>query len=283
MGEKKLTEEQKEELSIEQKEKNISDRDISALEKPFRESLYNYLEKQGSAFTVKALAKRLELFIEEPNEREYGRENLEETLNKLRAHGRINSSIHNGLTHYFVPKQPPKSTNQTSSSLREPSKLLSKIKPKAEMSPLYQAAGFFAQGKLKMIQKPGVHFVYINITTNGFEFIGTVGAFPQFTKDSTGYHSDISWSSIKSIKKTKEKLMHVIIIESYDTYYTILPIDSRNMSGLELGISTSKKNANDLIAIIDKAKSMKTTFCTNCGEQTASDSDFCGNCGHKFS
>ena len=70
----------------------------------FEDSLYNYLEIQGAAFTIKALEKRLESFIEDINERKYGRENLEQILNKLRANGQINSVQHNGETHYFVPK-----------------------------------------------------------------------------------------------------------------------------------------------------------------------------------
>jgi len=286
MGEKELNEEQKEELR--KTLGSFSDKDRLALKKAFRDSLCNYLENQGAAFSVKSLEKRLESFIEEPNERKYGRENLEETLNKLRAHGRINSSMHDGVTHYFVPKQPPKSTNQTSSLLREPLKMQKNLrKSEAKISSLYQAAGFFSQEKMKMIQRSGVHFVDIYITTNGFEFIGTSGVFPQFIKSSTGYHLNISWSNIKSIKKTKERIMHVIIIETYDTFYTILPLDPQNMSSA--GISSSKKNANDLIATINKAQTQvqagtsRSKFCTNCGESIKPDSDFCGNCGHKFS
>ena len=87
-----------------EKKKVSLDKEILALTKAFGESLYNYLENQGAAFTIKALEKRLDSFIEDLNERKYGRENLEHILNKLRAHGRINSAQHNGETHYFVQK-----------------------------------------------------------------------------------------------------------------------------------------------------------------------------------
>ena len=71
----------------------------------FVDSLYIYLENQGAAFTTKALKKRLEDFIIDPIEREYGRKNLEEVLNKLITHGRLDSTQHNGETHYFIPKK----------------------------------------------------------------------------------------------------------------------------------------------------------------------------------
>jgi len=86
----------------------------TTLKKTFESSLYNFLEKQGAAFTIKALEKRLDSFIEDTKEREFGRENLEQMLNKLRTNGQINSVQHNGETHYFVPKQPPISTNPSS-------------------------------------------------------------------------------------------------------------------------------------------------------------------------
>ncbi|MHA1458271.1 MAG: tetratricopeptide repeat protein [Promethearchaeota archaeon] len=90
---------------LKKKKKKVSDKDISrALDKVFEDSLYNYLENQGAAFTIKALEKRLESFIEDLNERKYGRENLEKTLNKLRTQGLINSSLHDKETHYFVRK-----------------------------------------------------------------------------------------------------------------------------------------------------------------------------------
>lgn len=100
--------------NINQKEKTISDKETLVLKNAFRETIYNYLENQASAFTIKALEKRLDSFIEDLDERKYGKENLEQILNKLRAHGRINSVQHNGETHYFVPKQPPISTNPSS-------------------------------------------------------------------------------------------------------------------------------------------------------------------------
>lgn len=88
------------------REKELSE-EQEALRKVFVDSLYNYLEDQGAAFTIRALEKRLKDIIEDPNEREYGRINLEQGLNKLRAQGRINSVQHNGETHYFIPKFVP--------------------------------------------------------------------------------------------------------------------------------------------------------------------------------
>lgn len=153
------------------------------------------------------------------------------------------------------------------------------------MSLLYQAAGFFTQSKMKMVQRSDVHYVIINITTNGFSFIGANVQFPGLTKDSTGFRFEVPWSSIKDIVKTKERMMHVIIIHTLDDFYTILPMDPQNMSGL--GIAASKKNSKDLLATINKAKAQvdasKSKFCTNCGEQLKPDSDFCGNCGYKLS
>lgn len=152
------------------------------------------------------------------------------------------------------------------------------------MSLLYQSAGFFTQNKMKMIQRSDVHYVIINISTNGFEFVGTNFNLPNFHKDSTGFRFDVPWSYIKNIIKTKERMMHVIIIHTLDDFYTILPLDPQTTSGL--GISSSKKNSKDLLATINKAKAQvdasKSKFCTNCGEQIKPDSDFCGNCGYKL-
>ena len=154
------------------------------------------------------------------------------------------------------------------------------------MSILYQAEGFFTQGKITMVQNPAVNYVNINITTNRFEFIGKNVQFPGIIKNSIGFRFDIPWSNIKNINKTKARMMHVIIIETLDNFYTILPLDPHS-SGL--GISRSKKNAFELLATINKAKAQiqveksNIIFCTNCGEKLKPASDFCGNCGHKVS
>ena len=158
------------------------------------------------------------------------------------------------------------------------------------MSFLYQAAGFLSQGKMKMIQRADVYFVNINITSYGFEFIGSIYSSQGVVKNSTGNRFDIPWSDIKDIIKTKERIMHVIIIQTLDDFYTILPLDSQNRKLF----TNAKKNAIELFAIINEAKSQvdnlanqartsKSTFCTNCGEKIKPDSDFCWNCGHKFS
>ena len=152
------------------------------------------------------------------------------------------------------------------------------------MSLLYQATGFFNQGKLKgsMLYTPRVHFVEINITINGFEFIGINVKFAQLIKNSIGYRFDIPWSDIKHFNKSKAGLVHTIIIETLDNLYTILPVDPLP----KFFLSGTKKNAIELLAAINKAKTQvensKGSFCTNCGEKRKPDSNFCGNCGYKF-
>lgn len=152
------------------------------------------------------------------------------------------------------------------------------------MSLLSKAAGFFTEGKLKMVQRSNVHFVNINITTNGLEFIGTSIRLPGISKNSTGFRFDVPWAHIENIVKGKTRIMHVVFIyTTLKNFYTILPIDSQNMSGA--GVSSSKKNSKDLLEAIIKAQvdASKSVYCTNCGEPIKPDSDFCGNCGYKFS
>jgi len=158
------------------------------------------------------------------------------------------------------------------------------------MSFLYQAAGFLSEGKMKMVQRFDVYYVNINITSYGFEFIGSFYSSQGLVKNNTGFHFDIPWSDIQDITKTRERIMHVIIIQTHDSFYTILPLDSQNKKLF----TNAKKNAIELFATINEAKfqvdnltsqarTSKSTFCTNCGEKIKPDSDFCGNCGHKFS
>ncbi|MHA1254813.1 MAG: zinc ribbon domain-containing protein [Promethearchaeota archaeon] len=164
------------------------------------------------------------------------------------------------------------------------------------MSILYKARGYFTVGKMKMVQNPNVHLVDINITTNGLEFIGlfdpfTKGFIPGFkpftlNKNSTGYRLDISWSDIKFINKVKRMMMRVIIVETHDLFYSILPVDPEHTKSM--GITKSSQNANELLASINDAQAQiqagtpKSSFCTNCGEKRKPDSDFCGSCGFKF-
>jgi len=155
------------------------------------------------------------------------------------------------------------------------------------MSLLFQAMGFFSHGKMKMVGRPDVHYVKINITTNGFEFIGTSAWFKMslLSKNSTGFRLDIPWSNIKNIRKSKARAMHVIIIETLDFFYTILPMDPQHTSGF--GISSSNRNAIELLAAINEAKEQvdnsKSIFCTNCGEKLKLGSNFCVYCGLKIS
>ncbi|MEE9377777.1 MAG: hypothetical protein V3V33_07040 [Candidatus Lokiarchaeia archaeon] len=78
--------------------------DIKELEQIIENKIINYVKKnKGKAYTTIALKKGLENFIEDPNEREYANENLENILNKLRNSGRLHLDYHNGETHYFFP------------------------------------------------------------------------------------------------------------------------------------------------------------------------------------
>jgi len=154
------------------------------------------------------------------------------------------------------------------------------------MSFLYQAAGFFCQGKMKMIQRRDVYYVNINITKYHFEFNGTLADFGYLgtVKDSTGYVFDIPWSNVKDIIIRKERAMHVIVSSTTDNSYTILSLDPQHVSGL--GIGSSKKNAIELLVTINEAKaqveSSKNNFCSNCGDSLEDESKFCRNCGIKL-
>ena len=159
-----------------------------------------------------------------------------------------------------------------------------------KMTLLYQAAGFFTHGKMKMVQRPSVYYVKINITTNGFEFIGAYATFALIDKNSAGYRLDIPWSNIKIINKTKARAMHTVTIETSDTFYTILPVDPDNIAFNP--ISQSKRCAWELLDIITKAqdqvkglqesKESNLIICSACGVEVASSSKFCKNCGHKI-
>jgi len=156
------------------------------------------------------------------------------------------------------------------------------------MSLLHQATGFFAHGKMKMVQNPRVYYVKINITTNGFEFIGAYAAFATINKNSAGFRLDIPWTNIKNINKTKARAMHTITVETVESFYTILPLNPKNHSSFN-PISHSKRNSIELLDIINKIiiqikemkefKESKLIICTECGVEVPSGSKFCGNCG----
>ena len=83
-------------------------------------------------------------------------------------------------------------------------------------------------------------------------------------------------------------MIHVIIINTSDNFYTIVPMNPHHTSSL--GISSTKRLAKELFDAINKAKaqveqfeSPKDTFCINCGRRLEQDSDFCGNCGKNVS
>lgn len=159
------------------------------------------------------------------------------------------------------------------------------------MSLLYSAAGFITHRKMKMVQRPEVYYVKINITTEGFEFIGAYGAFTYISKNSAGFHLGIPWANIKDIKKTKARMMHTITIETFDTFYTIVPLDPDTMSTFN-PMSSSKRNALELLDVINRAKNQikesteskvfKSIICSECGVEIPYGSKFCGNCGHKL-
>ncbi|MFX1420586.1 MAG: zinc ribbon domain-containing protein [Promethearchaeota archaeon] len=152
------------------------------------------------------------------------------------------------------------------------------------MTLLYQAAGFFSEGEMKMVQYPGVHYAKIDITTDGLTFEGQNVTVPAtgFTKNSAGVHIEIPWKDISSAYKTKRRVMHVVKIETYSgKFYTIIPLDD-----LKHFIKQSKKNSIALAETINKARSQvessQLNLCPKCGKPLKPDSDFCGDCGHKL-
>jgi hypothetical protein len=164
---------------------------------------------------------------------------------------------------------------------------------KIKMSLLYKAEGFFTHKKMKMVQNPEVKYVRINITTNGFEFIGAYATFATIDKNSADFHLDLPWTNIKNINKTKARAMHTITIETVDNFYTILPLDPDHFSSFN-PMSHSKRNAIELLDVINKAinqiKELKNSkefeesnliICPECGVEVPNGSKFCGNCGGK--
>ena len=159
------------------------------------------------------------------------------------------------------------------------------------MSILHQAAGFITHKKMKMIQRPEVYYVKINISTNGFEFKGAYATFATLNKNSAGFHLEIPWSNIKVINKTKARVMHTVTIETFDTFYTILPVDPDYLAFNPM--SQSKRCARELMDNINKAqdqiqglnesKESTLIICSACGVEVLNSSKFCGNCGHKIS
>ena len=101
LSEAQINKERMRKLQFQRGEKKVID-EQTVLKNAFERSLCNYLETQGSAFTIRALKKRLDSFIEDPREIKFGRENLEQTLDKLKTQGRINSTQHNGEWYYLT-------------------------------------------------------------------------------------------------------------------------------------------------------------------------------------
>ncbi|MFX0008686.1 MAG: zinc ribbon domain-containing protein [Candidatus Hermodarchaeota archaeon] len=149
---------------------------------------------------------------------------------------------------------------------------------------LYQAEGFFNKGKLKgsMLYGPNVNYVEIYITENGIAFFGINIRFGALIKNSFGFRYDIPWSSIEDVRRSKAGMAYTVIIEAFDSIYTILPVDSTP----KLVLSGTKKNSIQLIDAINKIKTelenINQNYCPKCGESVKSDSDFCGNCGYKL-
>ncbi|GAH47423.1 unnamed protein product, partial [marine sediment metagenome] len=71
-------------------------------------------ENKGKAFTFKALYNRIEEVLEDPNETEYCRKNLQKILKDLTFKGSIKSTQRGEVTHYFFEEvsQPPTSPQQ---------------------------------------------------------------------------------------------------------------------------------------------------------------------------
>ena len=58
----------------------------------------------GKVFTFRALDNRIEIFFEDPNEKEYSKRNLENILKELTSKGSIKSVQSKDVTHYFFQK-----------------------------------------------------------------------------------------------------------------------------------------------------------------------------------
>lgn len=153
---------------------------------------------------------------------------------------------------------------------------------------LYESVGSVYQGPARLLLKRGedMNFVDINITTEGFEFIGKYIEVQGFVRDYRGYRVDIPWVKIREIKRTRDGTIFVIRIKTVDNIsFNILSLDPQNISGF--GTSNAKKNSQVLIEAINKAKiqiesHQPTKFCPNCGEKLKPESDYCGKCGHKI-
>lgn len=65
--------------------------------------LQKYFKENRGAYSIRDLENRLDKIISNDDEKEYGRNNLEKLLNKMRSNGIINSKLHNGEDHYFIP------------------------------------------------------------------------------------------------------------------------------------------------------------------------------------
>jgi len=62
----------------------------------------NFLrDNKGKAFTFRALDNRIEIFFEDPNEKEYCKRNLQNILKELTSKGSIKSVQRGDVTHYF--------------------------------------------------------------------------------------------------------------------------------------------------------------------------------------
>ena len=66
--------------------------------------LYKFLQENQQAFTVRALENRLDDIFTNYDEKEYGREHLQEILNKMKTTGRIQFSLRDGEYFYFFPR-----------------------------------------------------------------------------------------------------------------------------------------------------------------------------------
>ncbi len=150
------------------------------------------------------------------------------------------------------------------------------------MTLLYQAAGFFCEGEMKMVQYDNVYYANIHITTEGLTFEGQNVSAPGIIKHNAGFHLELPWSDISSAYKTKRRIMHLVKIETHSgKFYTIVPLDN-----LKHFIKQSKKNSLILAETINKARSQiessQNNLCPECGKPLKPDSDFCGSCGHKL-
>ncbi|HEC40207.1 hypothetical protein LCGC14_0652700 [marine sediment metagenome] len=84
-------------------EKMVIKEDTANLLDKFKGLVYKFLQENEGAYTVRAIHTRLNDLIINPDEKRYIEHNLQKILEKMRSIGTINSTLHKGEDHFFIP------------------------------------------------------------------------------------------------------------------------------------------------------------------------------------